>query len=170
MSKNTNLLHYNLHFNTFKKYAIEFGCYKPNQSGKGVKKACGTKYPLKDILAGKYPEYQTFKLKNRLIKEGIKENKCEICGITEWNNLPITLQAHHMDGDRTNNTLENLSLLCPNCHSQTDNFCSKNIKKSPVSDEALIKALQEQPSIRQALLSVGLSGKVKLNGKSEINY
>ena len=87
----------------------------------------------------------------------IRERKCECCGLSEWNNLPITLQAHHIDGDRTNNTLENLSLLCPNCHSQTDNFCSKNIKKSPVPDEVLIKALQEQPSIRQALLSVGLS-------------
>lgn len=87
----------------------------------------------------------------------IRERKCECCGLSEWNNLPITLQAHHIDGDRTNNTLENLSLLCPNCHSQTDNFCSKNIKKAPVSDDTLIKALQEQPSIRQALLSVGLS-------------
>jgi hypothetical protein len=87
----------------------------------------------------------------------LRGHKCKCCGLSEWNNLPITLQAHHIDGDKTNNELENLSLLCPNCHSQTDNFCSKNIKKSPVSDEALIKALQEQPSIRQALLSVGLS-------------
>lgn len=87
----------------------------------------------------------------------LRGHKCECCGLSEWNNLPITLQAHHIDGDKTNNELENLSLLCPNCHSQTDNFCSKNIKKSPVSDDVLIKALQEQPSIRQALLSVGLS-------------
>lgn len=87
----------------------------------------------------------------------LRGHKCECCGLSEWNNLPITLQAHHIDGDKTNNELENLSLLCPNCHSQTDNFCSKNIKKPPVSDDVLIKALQEQPSIRQALLSVGLS-------------
>lgn len=87
----------------------------------------------------------------------LRGHKCECCGLSEWNNLPITLQAHHIDGDKTNNELENLSLLCPNCHSQTDNFCSKNIKKAPVSDDTLIKALQEQPSIRQALLSVGLS-------------
>jgi hypothetical protein len=77
--------------------------------------------------------------------------------LSEWNKLPITLQAHHIDGDRTNNVLDNLSLLCPNCHSQTDNFGSKNIKKEPVSDEKLIEALKVQPSIRQALLSVGLS-------------
>jgi hypothetical protein len=118
----------NLNFNTFKKYSIKFGCYKPNQSGKGVKKTCGTKYPLEDILAGKYPEYQTFKLKNRLVKEGIKENKCEICGITEWNNLPISFELHHIDGNRTNHCLENLILVCPNCHSQTDTFRAKNIK------------------------------------------
>lgn len=87
----------------------------------------------------------------------IREHRCECCGLSEWNGLPITLQAHHIDGDKTNNMLENLSLLCPNCHSQTDNYCSKNIHKEPVSDELLIEALQKQPSIRQALLSVGLS-------------
>ena len=87
----------------------------------------------------------------------IREHRCECCGLSEWNELPITLQAHHIDGDKTNNALENLQLLCPNCHSQTDNFGSKNINKAPISDEALIEALQTQPSIRQALLSVGLS-------------
>lgn len=87
----------------------------------------------------------------------IKEHRCECCGLSEWNHMPITLHAHHIDGDKTNNELNNLSLLCPNCHSQTDNFGSKNIKKTPVSDEQLIRALQEQPSIRQALLVVGLS-------------
>ena len=87
----------------------------------------------------------------------IREYKCECCGLSEWNNIPITLQAHHKDGDKTNNELNNLQLLCPNCHSQTENYCSKNISKVPVSDDDLIAALQKQPSIRQALLSVGLS-------------
>lgn len=67
----------------------------------------------------------------RILQSG-KEYKCEICGISEWQNSKIKLQVHHVDGDRTNNDLKNLQILCPNCHSQTDNFCSKNrIKVEP---------------------------------------
>ena len=87
----------------------------------------------------------------------IRGRKCERCGLTTWLNQPITLQAHHIDGDKTNNEQSNLELLCPNCHSYTDNFGAKNIKKQEVSDEDLLNALQSYSSIRQALLSVGLS-------------
>lgn len=61
-------------------------------------------------------------IKRRLLKK-YRENKCECCGITEWNNKPIILQLHHINGNRNDDRLENLQLLCPNCHSQTDNFC-----------------------------------------------
>ena len=63
----------------------------------------------------------------RLLESG-REEKCECCGISEWNGKSIKLQVHHIDGNRKNNDLSNLQLLCPNCHSQTDNFCSKNRK------------------------------------------
>lgn len=63
----------------------------------------------------------------KIIASG-REEKCEICGLTEWRNNPILLQVHHIDGNRQNNDLSNLQLLCPNCHSQTDNWCSKNRK------------------------------------------
>ena len=73
---------------------------------------------------------KTSKLKNKLIKENIVENKCDICGLTNWLDKPIVLQLHHIDGNPNNNSLENLQLLCPNCHSQTDNYCgSANIDK-----------------------------------------
>jgi 5-methylcytosine-specific restriction endonuclease McrA len=118
----------NLHYNTFKRYAQLYGCWKPNQSGKGIKKDMATlTIPLQDILDGKYPQYQTFKLKRRLFKEHIKENKCEICGITSWNGKPIQMELHHKDGNRTNHKLENLQILCPNCHSQTETFRAKNL-------------------------------------------
>lgn len=68
-------------------------------------------------------------VKNRLLKEGLKEYKCEICGISEWNGKEITLQLHHINGDRNDNRIENLQILCPNCHSQTDNYCNKNREK-----------------------------------------
>ena len=71
---------------------------------------------------------QTCKLKDKLLREGIKENKCEICKITEWNGKPLVMQLHHIDGNNRNNSLNNLQMLCPNCHSQTDNYCgSANI-------------------------------------------
>lgn len=69
------------------------------------------------------------KLRNRLIQEGYKENKCEKCGCTEWLDNPIVIQLHHIDGNHTNNAIENLQMLCPNCHSITENYSGKSNKK-----------------------------------------
>lgn len=66
-------------------------------------------------------------LYKKLIESG-REEKCEMCGISNWQNKPITLQIHHKDGNPRNNDFSNLQILCPNCHSQTDNYCSKNRK------------------------------------------
>ena len=67
----------------------------------------------------------------RLIRSGLKEYKCENpeCGISEWHGKKIRLQLHHIDGDHFNNEIDNLMLLCPNCHSQTDNFAGKKNKR-----------------------------------------
>ena len=62
------------------------------------------------------------KLKLKLFRDGIKEKKCEVCGLEKWNEKDISLEMHHIDGDRMNNELENLQILCPNCHSQTTNY------------------------------------------------
>ena len=53
---------------------------------------------------------------------------CEECGISEWMNKPISMELHHKDGNHNNNNLDNLEILCPNCHSQTDTFRSKKRK------------------------------------------
>jgi hypothetical protein len=64
------------------------------------------------------------------IKEGIKENRCELCGLTNtWNGKPIMLQMDHINGISDDHRLENLQILCPNCHSQTDTYCGRNIKR-----------------------------------------
>jgi hypothetical protein len=76
---------------------------------------------LTEILVHKKLE-NTWKLKNRLLREGVKEHRCECCGKTTWLDEPIPLEFHHKDGDRTNNTLQNIELLCPNCHALTDNY------------------------------------------------
>lgn len=66
---------------------------------------------------------QASKLKEKLLKENLVDNECALCGISSWNGKPLTLQLHHIDGNHNNNSFENLQLLCPNCHSQTDNYC-----------------------------------------------
>lgn len=66
---------------------------------------------------------KTHSLKKKLLKENVLENKCAICGLTEWQDKPITLQLHHINGNPNDNNLTNLQLLCPNCHSQTENYC-----------------------------------------------
>ena len=67
----------------------------------------------------------TYALKNRLLKEGLKEHKCENCKLSTWLENPIPLELHHVDGNKYNNLLINIQLLCPNCHAQTDNYRGK---------------------------------------------
>lgn len=119
-----------IHFNSFKKRALELKCYHPNQGMKGRKrKKINGVIPLDEILNGKYPFYQTFKLKKRLIKEGIKKNQCEYCRIESWQEKKINMELHHIDGDRTNHRKENIKMICPNCHAQTSTYRSKNHKE-----------------------------------------
>ena len=121
----------NMHFNTFKRYALKFGCYNTNQSGKGIKKGpLATRLKTEDILAGKYPNYPTYKLKLRLFEEGYFEDKCCRCG---WNKKAsgakyTPCELHHKDGDYSNHFLDNLEIICPNCHSLTENYRAKNKK------------------------------------------
>lgn len=101
-------------------------------------------------------------LKIRLIKEGLKQHRCEQCKRTEWNGKIIPIQLHHLDGNSANNEIDNLQILCPNCHAQTENYCAKNRKRTkrqsnPVSDEALARLIPLSRNPSQTLRELGLS-------------
>lgn len=84
------------------------------------------KIPLEKILV-EGSTYQTYKLKNRLLKEGHLTNECAECKLgSTWNGKDINHHLDHINGDNTDNRIENLRLLCPNCHSQTDTYAGKN--------------------------------------------
>ena len=65
-------------------------------------------------------------IKRRLLREELKEERCERCGITHWHGEKLSMQLHHVNGDGNDNRLENLELLCANCHSQTDTYGGRN--------------------------------------------
>ena len=102
--------------------------YKGNKGAKGRVKKNGNWIPLKEILEGKQPQYQSYKLKHRLFDKGIKINECDECNISEWNGKGISCELDHINGDSSDHKLENLRILCPNCHSQTLTFRSKKRK------------------------------------------
>lgn len=92
----------------------------------------GRKYTKEYILSGEKIESKSIKeLKKYLIEYKILDKVCKLCGQEDkWNNLPLVLQLDHIDGNRENNLVDNLRLLCPNCHSQTNTFSGKKTGKN----------------------------------------
>lgn len=110
--------------------------------------------PLESLLT-KDSSYNRTKLKERLFKEGIKEYKCECCGISEWNGKYLSLQLHHINGNHNDNRLENLQILCPNCHSQTDNFSSKK-RDAPIIRKANALSKKDKNLIMNTVRELGI--------------
>ena len=80
-----------------------------------------------DYIKGSF--VSAHKLKLKMIRDGMKEHKCELCNITEWMGQKVPIELDHIDGNHYNNELSNLRIVCPNCHAQTDTNSGKNNKK-----------------------------------------
>ena len=108
-----------------RKYLNEIGVDISKFSKTNIYNFSHPKSELKDVLVNESTYTNLSSLKKRILQEGLIEYKCSECGITEWNGKPIVLQLDHINGDNRDHRLENLRLLCPNCHSQTETYSRK---------------------------------------------
>lgn len=122
----------NMSFSTFKREATKLGLYYTNQGRKGIERSKeerdSKRISISLILNGDH-KMRSYALKMRLIEEGIKKEICEECGVGKiWNDRELNLHLDHADGDSSNNKIENLRMLCPNCHSQTETYAGRNVR------------------------------------------
>jgi len=120
-------------FNTLKRkieqYQINTSHFNPLLSDGNKNRIKNGPVLLADILEGKHPTYSTNELRKRLIREHIKEHRCESCNNTKWMGQTIPLELNHRDGNSSNHVMINLELLCPNCHALTPTYKGRNNKR-----------------------------------------
>ncbi len=92
----------------------------------------GRSFRLATILVENSPYTSTNTIRTRLLKEKLKEHKCELCGLQEWLGNQIPLELHHQNGCNNDHRLDNLQLLCPNCHALTPSYRGKNQTRARV--------------------------------------
>lgn len=125
-------------------------------------------------------------VRNTIIKENLLEYKCAICGITEWNGKTLSLELDHINGINYDNRLENLRFLCPNCHSQTTTYGSRNTQvnqsKFEISEElkklildtykqvSNIRKVSQKLNLREKAVRQVVSELLKSNQKYVIRY
>ena len=101
--------------------------YSGNIGNKGFFKINSSYISAQEYIKKDY--VSSSRLRQKLIIDGLKEEKCERCGLNTWLDEPLNLELHHIDGNHYNNDFSNLQILCPNCHSLTQNYRNNNISK-----------------------------------------
>jgi len=111
-----------------KEYNLNISHFKGRGWNKGLKLPSTPRIDLKKILI-KNSEFQSYKLKNRLIKEKLKPAHCEQCGWAKYSpDGRLPLELHHINGNARDNRLKNLLILCPNCHSLQSNYRGRKMR------------------------------------------
>lgn len=120
-----------------------------------IQKSIATKHAMREtMLADAVFDDLSNPLKRRRIQQE-QDSCCAICKLPAvWLDKPLTLHLDHINGDRTNNSRTNLRLICPNCHSQTDTYCVKNVKR--VTPVQIIKASIDDANVHKICKTVGL--------------
>ena len=125
-------------YETLNKYLKEFGIdYSGNPHRKGIPHLEG-RILLEEYLNGNR-NVTASKLRRKLIESGLKEEKCECCGLTEWMGKKIPLELHHKNMNHNDNTLENLQILCSNCHSLAHEYCNTKGKSESVVNKTFLE-------------------------------
>jgi len=107
-------------------YGIDTSHMKGQAHGTTVPKS--EPRPLEEVMV-ENSTYNRGSLKSRLLKQGVLENKCELCDLKEWQGKPIVMRLDHINGVNNDHRRENLRMVCPNCDSQLPTFCGRKLRK-----------------------------------------
>lgn len=122
-------------FKSFRLHAERLGLSLEHMTGQSWSKGKTITWPKGQDLVYILIDNSTYtnltSLKSRLLRAGLIKNVCALCKIPPvWLELPLYLQLDHISGNSRDHRLQNLRLLCPNCHSQTATYCGRNKNKS----------------------------------------